>query len=75
MTSDIGECADVMDGSGVTFPKGNVEELRKALQDLCDHPDKAEAQRAQARAVVSSKYTWRDITAQTGELYSRLLNR
>ena len=75
VTSDIGECADVMDGSGFTFPRGNTEALREILQDLCDHPDKAEVQRGQARAVVSSKYTWRDITAQTGALYSRLLNR
>ena len=75
VTSDIGECADVMDGSGFTFPRGNTEALREILQDLCDHPDKAEVQRSQARAVVSSKYTWRDITAQTGALYSRLLNR
>ena len=75
VTSDIGECADVMDGSGFTFPRGNTEALREILQDLCDHPDKAEAQRGQARTVVSSKYTWRDITVQTGELYSQLLNR
>lgn len=73
VTSDIGECADVMDGSGFTFPKGNVEALRETLQDLCDHPDKVEGQRAEAQKVVSSKYTWRDITAKTSELYKRLL--
>ena len=75
VTSDIAECADVMDGSGFTFSRGNVEELRKTLQDLCDHPDKAEAQRGEARKVVSSKYTWRDITAQTSRLYDQILNR
>ena len=74
VTSDIGECADVMDGSGFTFPRGNVEALRETLQDLCDHPEKAEAQRGAARKVVSSKYTWQDITAQTAGLYSRLLD-
>ena len=73
VTSDIGECADVMDGCGFTFPRGNVEALRETLQDLCDHPDKAESHRGEARKVVSSKYTWQDITAQTGALYSRLL--
>ena len=73
VTSDIGECADVMDGSGFTFPKGNVEALRETLQDLCDHPDKVEGQRAEAQKVVSSKYTWRDITAKTSELYKRFL--
>jgi len=73
VTSDIGECADVLDGCGFTFPRGNVEALRETLQELCDHPDKAEARRSEARKVVSSKYTWLDITAQTGELYNKLL--
>ena len=74
VTSDIGECADVMDGCGVTFPHGNVEALRETLQDLCDHPDKAEANRSEARRVVSSKYTWQEVTAQTDELYRKLLD-
>ena len=75
VTSDIGECADVLDGSGVTFPRGNVEALGEALQDLCDHPEKAEALRAEARKTVSSKYTWEQITEQTHELYAKLLER
>ncbi len=75
VTSDIGECADVMDGSGVTFPRGNADALREALQDLCDHPEKAEAYRRKALETVSAKYTWQDITAQTDELYRALLAR
>ena len=75
VTSDIGECADVMDGSGLTFPRGNAEALREVLQDLCDHPEKAEAYRAEARKTVASKYTWEEITAQTSELYKSLLGR
>ena len=74
VTSDIGECADVMDGCGFTFPRGNVEALRETLQDLCDHPDKAESHRSEARKVVSSKYTWQEITAKTAELYNGLLD-
>ena len=73
VTSDIGECVDVMDGCGFSFPRGNTEALREILQDLCDHPDKAEAHRGEARKVVSSKYTWQDITAQTDALYRKLL--
>jgi glycosyltransferase involved in cell wall biosynthesis len=73
VTSDIDECADVMDGCGFTFPHGNVEALRETLQNLCDHPEQAEAHRSDARRVVSSKYTWQDITAQTDELYCSLL--
>jgi glycosyltransferase involved in cell wall biosynthesis len=75
VTSDIGECADVMDGSGVTFPRGNADALREALQDLCDHPEKAEAYRRKALETVCAKYTWQDITAQTDELYRALLAR
>ena len=75
VTSDIGECADVMNGSGITFPRGSAEALREALQDLCDHPEKAEAHRAKAREVVASKYTWQEITAQTHELYRELLEQ
>ena len=74
VTSDIEECAAVMDGCGFTFPHGNVEALRDTLQDLCDHPEKAEASRGEARKVVSSKYTWKEITAQTDELYSKVLD-
>ena len=75
VTSDIGECADVMNGGGVTFPRGNTEALREALQDLCDHPEKAEVHRVKARQVVSSQYTWQEITAQTRALYRGLLDR
>lgn len=73
VTSDIGECADVLDGCGITFPRGNAQALREALQDLCDHPEKAETLRAKARKVVTSKYTWQEITAKTHELYSELV--
>ena len=74
VTSDIGECADVMDGCGVTFPRGNTEALREVLQDLCDDPGKAEAYRGEARKTVAAKYTWQDITKQTDRLYRSLLD-
>jgi glycosyltransferase involved in cell wall biosynthesis len=74
VTSDISECADVMGGCGFTFTRGNVKELQETLQDLCDHPNKVEEHRGEARKMISSKYTWQDITAQTDELYRSLLD-
>ncbi|QTE67968.1 glycosyltransferase family 4 protein [Clostridiales bacterium] len=74
VTSDIRECTAIMDGSGFTFPRGNAEALRETLQDLCDDPVKAEAQRSEARKVIASKYTWEDITKQTDKLYRELLD-
>ena len=74
VTSDIGECVDVMNGCGISFPRGQADALRDTLQDLCDHPEKVEACRNLAQEVVRSKYTWHDITLQTQELYNTLLN-
>ena len=74
VTSDIRECTAIMDGSGFTFSRGNAEALRETLQDLCDDPVKAEAQRSEARKVIASKYTWEDITKQTDKLYRELLD-
>ena len=73
VTSDIGECTDVMNGCGVSFPRGNVDALRLALQDLCDHPEKVNACQGKAKEAVSAKYTWKDITARTHALYSEVL--
>ena len=73
VTSDIGECVDVMDGCGFSFPKGDVNALRDTLQDLCDHPDKADEYRDKARRVVAEKYTWQDIAAKTDALYRQAL--
>ena len=72
VTSDIGECADVMDGCGFTFPKGNAEALKDTLQDLCDHPEKAEAHREKAKETVAAKYTWEDITQNTRDMYCQI---
>lgn len=73
VTSDIEECAAVIEGCGFTFPHGNADALREVLQDLCDHPKKTEESRENARKVVSAKYTWEEITAQTDALYSEVL--
>ena len=34
VVSDIAECAEVVEDKAVVFPKGNVEELKRTLQDL-----------------------------------------
>ena len=73
VTSDIGECADVMGEGGIAFPKGNVAALRAALQELCDRPETAQGYRERAKQIIAEKYTWPDITRQTRELYRSLL--
>lgn len=74
VTSDIGECVDVTGDSGLSFPRGNTQELRNVLQDLCDHPEKVQACGQKALQVVSSKYTWEDIAQKTQALYRSILD-
>lgn len=69
VTSDIEECAVVMEDKGITFPRGNVEELANILQDLCDSPEKVAACKSQAADYILEKFNWDDVTERTLELY------
>ena len=74
VTSDIGECVDVMGDGGLSFPKADVQALQSLLQDLCDHPETVRAYQDKARQVISAKYTWADITRKTRALYRSILD-
>ena len=39
LTSDIAECADVVEDKAVLFEKGNIVALQKKLEELCQHPE------------------------------------
>lgn len=69
LTSDIEECAAVMEEYGVTFPKGDVPALAQTLQRLCDEPHTVEAYKQNAADYITGKYSWDDVTEKTLELY------
>lgn len=69
VTSDIEECAAVMETHGLTFPKGDTAALAALLQRLCAHPQMLEPYRKTAADFVLEKYNWDDITKRTLELY------
>lgn len=69
VTSDIEECAAVMEDYGLTFPKGDTEALAALLQKLCDKPELVEACRKTAADFILQKYNWDDVTQRTLELY------
>ena len=69
VTSDIPECAEVLETHGPTFPKGDVDALAVALQRLCDGPDMVAGYRADARGYICNKYSWDDVARRTLELY------
>lgn len=69
LTSDIPECASVIGEFGVTFRKGDVDDLRAGMQRLCDEPDSVRALKGQAADYICGRYNWDDVTQQTLQLY------
>lgn len=69
VTSDIEECAAVMEDKGIVFPKGSVVDLTTVLQTLCDNPTQVAAYQSQVSEFITGKYNWNDVTERTLELY------
>lgn len=71
LTSDIAECAEVVEDKSVTFQKSNIDALIEKLQMLCDNPGMVEKHKKEAADFICGKYNWDDVTAQTLDLYKR----
>lgn len=69
LTSDIPECAKVTGKFGLTFHKGDVEDLRKQLQRLCDDPLTVDNFKKQSADYICDRYNWNDVTDKTLALY------
>ena len=52
-----------------TFPKGNIEELRKCLQVLCDDNHTVQKMKRSAQGYICDKYNWNEVVQRTLELY------
>jgi glycosyltransferase involved in cell wall biosynthesis len=71
LTSDISECADVIEDYGITFKKGDVWSLREKLQWLCDSPEIVAEYKSKAADFICDKYSWDVTVDKTLELYKR----
>lgn len=69
ITSDIEECTSVAEDCGLTFKKGDAEDLLRVLQEVCDQPQRVEQMKKQVADFVCSKYNWNDIAVRTVEVY------
>lgn len=72
LTSDIPECAEVVEDKAVTFRKSDVEDLRVKLQMLCDDEQMVEKYKATATDFILKKYGWDDVVDNTINLYRKL---
>ena len=69
LTSDIAECKTVTADYGITFEKGNCQDLSLKLQMLCDNPQTVEYYKDKSAEYILNKYNWDDVTNKTLELY------
>lgn len=71
LTSDIPECAEVVEDKAILFKKSNVADLKEKLQNACDHPELVESYKAGAEEFICKKYNWDDVVEKTLELYRK----
>ena len=69
LVSDIPECAEVVEDKALTFKQSDVEDLRKKIQDVCDHPEIVMEMKTQAAGFICKKYSWDEVAKETEELY------
>jgi glycosyltransferase involved in cell wall biosynthesis len=72
LTSNIAECKTVTADHGLTFEKGNSQDLAEKLQMLCDNPQTVENYKNKSAEYILNKYNWDDVTNKTLELYGKL---
>ena len=71
LTSDIPECATVIEDNGITFKKSNVEDLKKKLNDLLKDNNKVKQYKDKAQDYIINKYNWDNVVEETIEIYSK----
>lgn len=69
LTSDIGECKDVVEDKAVIFEKSNIKDLQDKLQQLCNDSTLVESYKKQASNYICNKYNWDEVVKETLKLY------
>ena len=69
LTSDIAECAEVVEDKAILFKKSDIDDLKEKLQYACDNPDAVKILKDGAADFVCQKYNWDDVVEQTLKLY------
>lgn len=71
LTSDIPECAEVVEDKAVTFKKSDVKDLKEKLEWLVTNPDEVKKYKATAADFICEKYSWDDVVDKTIDLYRK----
>ena len=71
LTSDISECAEVVENKALTFKKSDTNDLQQKLQFACDNEQEVQRLKNQAADFICGKYNWDDVVKQTLKLYQK----
>lgn len=69
LPSDIDECASVVQEHGVTFRRGDIDDLRAKLADLLANPAKVAKYKAEAPDYICHSHNWDTVTQRTLAVY------
>lgn len=69
LTSDISECAEVLEDKGVTFKKSDVDDLKEKLEWLLSDKEAVFDYKSQAAEFICGKYNWDRVVDETLDLY------
>lgn len=69
LTSDIAECAEVVEDKAVLCKKSDVEDLHDKLQMLCDNNAIVKEYKKQSTDFICGKYNWDDVVEKTLRIY------
>ncbi len=69
LTSDIPECAEVVEGQAVLFKKSDTEDLKRMLQKMFDNESLVAWYKSTASKFITEKYKWETVVDRIIELY------
>lgn len=69
LVSDIPECIEVVEDKALVFKRSDVDDLRIALQDACNHSEKVMELKKQTADFICEKYNWDNVVEETVKLY------
>lgn len=69
LVSDIDENMEVVQDKACSFQKGNVEDLKRKLEELLTRPDIVEKYRKESADYICGRFNWDDVVDRTICLY------
>jgi len=69
VVSDISECTDVVEDKAIIFKRGDVIDLQKKLQKLCNEKKLVKEYQDSSADFICNKYAWDRVVEETVQIY------